>query len=304
MTAGPATGHPASIPQDRDDPTARPGSQTRVRVRPLSAPGGPTREDWVATEEPLEIRVETAGRATAVAVTMRTPGADFDLAAGFLLAEGVVRGREDIRQIGYCVDVALSEEQRYNVVTVRLRPTATVDLAPLERHFSITSACGVCGKTSLDALTVRGSAPLSPALTVSADVLSTLPERVRARQRLFDVTGGLHAAALCTPHGEVVAVREDVGRHNALDKLLGWAMLEGRTPLYEGIVLVSGRASFELAQKCVAAGVPILCAVSAPSSLAIDVAERFGLTLVGFLRDGRGNIYHDPGRIVGRAGNH
>ncbi|MEJ7761901.1 MAG: formate dehydrogenase accessory sulfurtransferase FdhD [Thermomicrobiales bacterium] len=264
----------------------------------MADPGGPTREDRVATEEPLEIRVEVAGRATTVAVTMRTPGADFELAAGFLMAEGVVRGREDIRQIGYCVDAALSEEQRYNVVTVRLRPTATVDLAPLERHFSITSACGVCGKTSLDDLSVRGLASLPPGLTVSPGILAALPETVRARQRLFDATGGLHAAALCTPEGEVIAVREDVGRHNALDKLLGWAMLEGMTPIRDGIVWVSGRASYELAQKCVAAGVPVLCAVSAPSSLAIDVAERFGLTLVGFLRDGRGNIYHDPGRIV------
>jgi len=263
----------------------------------LGGPDGRWREDRVATEEPLEIRAEVAGRATTVAVTMRTPGADFELAAGFLLAEGVVRGRDDIRTVGYCVDPTLSAEQRYNVITVTLRPGVTVDLGPLERHFSITSACGVCGKTSLDDLAGRGLHALQPGPAVAATTLVSLPESVRRRQRLFDATGGLHAAALCTPGGEVVAVREDVGRHNALDKLFGWAMLEGRTPLREGIVLVSGRASYELAQKCVSAGVPVLCAVSAPSSLAIDVARRFGLTLVGFLRDGRGNVYHDPGRI-------
>ena len=297
MRTGLPDGVPSRLSGDRDALPERPGSQTRVRLRALATPGGASREDRVATEEPLEIRVEVAGRTSTVAVTMRTPGADFELAAGFLLAEGVVRGRQDIRQIGYCVDAALSEEQRYNVVTVGLRSTATVDLAPLERHFSITSACGVCGKTSIDDLSGRGMEPLPSGPLVTPDVLAALPAAVRAHQRLFDATGGLHAAALCTPGGEVIAVREDVGRHNALDKLIGWAMLEGMTPLRERIVLVSGRASFELAQKCVTAGVPVLCAVSAPSSLAIEVARRFGLTLVGFLREGGGNIYHDQGRI-------
>lgn len=277
----------------------RPASQTRVRVRNISPNSSRTREDQVATEEPLEIRIETGSTVQQAAVTMRTPGNDFELAAGFLLAEGIVHLRDDIRQINYCIDPSLTAEQRYNVVTVNLAGETPVNFAPLERHFAITSACGVCGKTSLDQLEAQGTQPLLDGLVIPHSLLSGLPEALRSRQRLFDATGGLHAAALFDTNGQMVAVREDVGRHNALDKLLGWALLEGRLPAHDGIVLVSGRASFELAQKCAVGGVPILCAVSAPSSLAIDVAKRFNLTLVGFLRKDRCNVYAGFERIAG-----
>jgi FdhD protein len=275
----------------------RPTSQTRVRVRTVSAGTSRSRDDHVATEEPLEIRIGWSGGVRSAAVTMRTPGNDFELAAGFLLAEGIVRQREDLHEITYCVDPTLTAEQRYNVVTATLVGNRPVDFDPLNRDFTITSACGVCGKTSLDQLESRGAIPLSNGPEVRSSVLSALPEALRSRQRLFDATGGLHAAALFDTNGGLLAVREDVGRHNALDKLLGWALLDGRVPLHDAIVLVSGRASFELAQKCVVAGVPILCAVSAPSSLAIDVARRFNLTLVGFLREDRFNVYHGIDRI-------
>ncbi|HEV2109234.1 MAG TPA: formate dehydrogenase accessory sulfurtransferase FdhD [Thermomicrobiales bacterium] len=280
----------------------RPSSQTRVRMRAISARQSRIREDRVATEEPLEIRIDLGGDVRSAAVTMRTPGADFELATGFLLAEGIIREREDVRQISYCVDPGLTAEQRYNVVTVRLAGNRPVDFDPLNRHFLISSACGVCGKTSLDQLELQGAVPLPDGPVVPVSVLTGLPDALRSRQRLFDSTGGLHAAALFDADGSLMAVREDIGRHNALDKLLGWAMLDGRLPAHRGMVLVSGRASFELAQKCVAAGVPILCAVSAPSSLAIDVARRFNLTLVGFLREDRCNVYHGSHRIqVGEA---
>lgn len=277
----------------------RPGSQTRVRVHTIAGGSTRNREDRVATEEPLEIRIETGDAVQTAAVTMRTPGADFELAAGFLVAEGIVQRRDDIRQISYCVDASLTTEQRYNVVTVTLGGGKPVDFAPLDRHFAITSACGVCGKTSLAQLETRGITPVPDGPVVSASLLTGLPEALRSRQRLFDATGGLHAAALFDADGYLVAMREDVGRHNALDKLLGWALLEGRLPAHDGIVLVSGRASFELAQKCVVGGVSILCAVSAPSSLAIDVARRFNLTLVGFLREDRCNVYAGFERIDG-----
>lgn len=279
-------------------PAVRPASQTRVRVRNIAAGSSQNCEDQVATEEPLEIRIEGDFPVQQAAVTMRTPGNDFELAAGFLLSEGIVHHRDDIRQINYCIDPSLTAEQRYNVVTVMLAGGTPVDLAPLDRHFAITSACGVCGKTSLDQLETRGTARLPDGPVVPASLLTGLPEALRSRQRLFDTTGGLHAAALFDVDGQLVAVREDVGRHNALDKLLGWALLDGRLPAHDGIVLVSGRASFELAQKCAVAGIPVLCAVSAPSSLAIDVAKRFNLTLVGFLREDRCNVYAGFERVA------
>lgn len=276
----------------------RPTSQIRVRVRTIANDTSRSRDDRVATEEPLEIRIDTRGNVRSAAVTMRTPGNDFELTAGFLLAEGIIRRREDVREISYCVDPTLTTEQRYNVVTATLSGDRPVDFDPLNRNFAITSACGVCGKTSLDQLESYGAAPLPNGPEVAASVVFTLPETLRARQRLFEMTGGLHAAALFDAAGSLLAVREDVGRHNALDKLLGWAMLDGRIPLHDSMVLVSGRTSFELAQKCVVAGVPILCAVSAPSSLAIDVARRFNLTLVGFLREDHCNVYHGAQRIA------
>ncbi|MGI8643031.1 MAG: formate dehydrogenase accessory sulfurtransferase FdhD [Thermomicrobiales bacterium] len=278
-------------------PAVRPGSQTRVRLQALAAGASRRREDHVATEEPMEIRLDVGGNVTSAAVTMRTPGNDFELAAGFLLAESIVHRREDIRQVNYCVDPTITTEQRYNVVTVTLAHRTPVNLDPLNRHFAMTSACGVCGKTSLEQLEVQGVTAVPDGPVISAPVVTGLPASLRARQRLFEATGGLHAAALFDTAGELVAVREDVGRHNALDKLLGWALLDGRLPAHHGIVLVSGRASFELAQKCVVAGVPILCAISAPSSLAIEVAKRFNLTLAGFVREDRCNVYSGFERI-------
>lgn len=276
---------------------ARAKPKTRVRLTRVA--GGVARAggDLVAGEEPLEIRLQAGGQRASVAVTMRTPGNDFELAAGFLFAEGVVRARAEVSAIGYCTEA--DEAQRYNVVNVTLAGDALPALDRLERHFTVSSACGVCGKAHLEALELRGARRLAGGPRVPAEVLHGLPAALRRAQELFGATGGLHAAGLFTAGGELVAVREDVGRHNAMDKLLGWALLEGRD-LREALVCVSGRASFELLQKAVAAGVPLFAAVSAPSSLAVEVARRFGVTLVGFLRDERFNIYSEPQRVATR----
>jgi len=249
-------------------------------------------DDNLATEEPLEVRLVHGGHRFPVAVTMRTPGADFELAAGFLFNEGVLQGRERLRRISYCVDKGVGEEQRYNIVNVELAAAATpADIAPLERHFSMTSACGVCGKATLEALWARGYRALPEGPRLRPGMLVSLPAKLRQAQALFETTGGLHAAGLFTADGALVAVREDVGRHNAMDKLVGWALLKGKLPLAGHVVLVSGRSSFELVQKSLSAGVAALCSVSAPSSLAVDLAREFGLTLVGWLRDGRFKLY-------------
>lgn len=273
-------------------------SKTRTRVLTLSGEESRSRADTLATEEPLEIRLLTGHGHHTIGVTMRTPGADFELAAGFLHGEGVIRSREDVAQISYCVDPSVDAAQQYNIVNVRLRDDASPDLSPLERHFYTSSACGVCGKASLDSLRMRDYPPVPLGPEVSPELLYSLPEKLREVQGLFEVTGGLHAAALFNLQGELLQLREDVGRHNALDKLLGWALLEGKVPLRDHIVLVSGRSSFEILQKCLAASVPIVCAVSAPSSLAVDVARDFNMTLVGFLRGERCNVYTGRERIA------
>ena len=256
------------------------------------------KSDTLATEEPMEIRLVTGADTQTVAVTMRTPGADFELAAGFLYGEGIVSSRDDIRRISYCVDPEVDAEQQYNIVNVELRPGLDYDIRSLERHFYTTSACGVCGKASLEQLELRGCPVIPPGPEVSAGKIYSLPEKLRQAQRLFDSTGGLHAAALFDTEGKLLALREDVGRHNATDKLVGWALLEGKLPLNEHIVMVSGRSSFEILQKCLTAGVPIVCAISAPSSLAVDVARDFGMTLVGFLRGEKFNAYAGDERII------
>jgi FdhD protein len=257
---------------------ARRASKTRTRVRVVEDGKMRVKPDTLATEEPMEIRLLTGGGRQTVAVTMRTPGADFELAAGFLYGEGIVKSSDDIAKISYCVDADLDAEQQYNIVNVELRGGTEYDLRPLERHFYTSSACGVCGKASLEQLELRGCPVLGPGPEVSAEAIYSLPDKLREAQGLFDAEGNL------------VALREDVGRHNATDKLVGWALLEGRLPLSGHIVMVSGRSSFEILQKCLTAGVPFVCAISAPSSLAVDVAREFSMTLVGFLRERRFNV--------------
>jgi len=251
--------------------------------------------DALAPEEPLEIRV--GGRP--LAVTMRTPGHDFELAAGFLLSEGVVDGADDIRTIRYCAGEdahgpGARAQDRYNVLDV-------AGPGPVEpvRSVPVTSSCGLCGRTSIDAVRTRSRFDVSAdPLTVPAAVLAGLPGRLRAAQAGFDRTGGLHAAGLFDARGELVCAREDVGRHNAFDKVIGWATLGRRLPLGGHVILASGRASFELVQKAVLAGIPVLAAVSAPSSLAVDLAEESGLTLVGFLRGTTMNVYSGAQRVT------
>lgn len=253
------------------------------------------RPDTLAAEEPMEIRV--AGRA--LTITMRTPGDDFDLAVGFLVSEGVVRSASDVVSARYCAGATEDGTNTYNVVDVGLDPSLPpLDLS-LERNFYTTSSCGLCGKASLDA--VRTASAWSVAedpLRITPATLALLPERLRDSQRVFDRTGGLHAAALFSADGELLHLREDVGRHNAVDKVVGHAVREGMLPLRETILVVSGRASFELVQKAVMAGIPMLAAVSAPSSLAVDLAEENGLTLVGFLRGASMNVYAGAHRIT------
>lgn len=256
------------------------------------------RRDTLATEEPLEIRlVRPGGEVVPVAVTMRTPGADFDLAAGFLFGEGVLDGPDQLQAIRYCVGAA-DRPQRYNIVQAVLSSAAEYDEATLQRNFYATSSCGVCGKASIEAV-LRPTRPVgSGPATVSARTLTELPERLRGMQRVFDRTGGLHAAALFDPSGELLALREDVGRHNAMDKVVGAAFLARDLPLGDRIGLVSGRLSFELVQKAARAGLPILAGVSAPSSLAVELARNAGMTLVGFLRGSRFNVYTGAERIA------
>ena len=245
-------------------------------------------DDAVAVEAPLEVRI--GGRP--VAVLMRTPGDDEELVVGFLFGEGVIADADDILSIEE--PAGLTESERGNVLDVRL---CNARRPPPKRFFLSAAGCGVCGKPSLASLEIQ-SPPVSSRVTVSREALSTLPERLRAAQLLFTQTGGVHASGLFTPSGELVAVREDVGRHNALDKLVGWALGEGRVPLSERVLLESGRLSYELLQKAVAAGIPVVAGVGAPSSLAIDLAERFNVTLIGFLRPTRMNVYANPARVA------
>ena len=252
------------------------------------------RPDTLAAEEPMEIRVN--GRP--LTVTMRTPGGDFDLAIGFLVSEGVVHTADDVASVRYCAGATADGGNTYNVVDVGLAAHVPPPDASLERSFYTTSSCGLCGKASLEA--VRTSSAWSVAedtLRVTPELLTTLPERLREAQRVFDSTGGLHAAGLFDADGNLLCVREDVGRHNAVDKVIGHALREGLVPLRNSMLMVSGRASFELVQKAVMAGIPLLAAVSAPSSLAVDLADDNGLTLVGFLRGTSMNIYAGTDRI-------
>jgi FdhD protein len=279
------------------------GRTARRRVLRITLPGrdGPggtsARADLIAAEEPLGIRVD----GTALTMTMRTPGDDLELAAGFLVGEAVVRSPADITGIKLCDGTTCGHTDHDglgNIADVTLAAGITV-AASARRNFLTTSACGVCGKASIQDICVLPHAALAgDATRFAPDMLTGLPGRLRTAQRLFSSTGGLHAAGLFTAEGELVAVREDVGRHNAVDKVVGWALLDGRLPLSGCVLLVSGRASFELAQKAVLAGIPLLAAVSAPSSLAVELAEEAGLTLVGFLRGPSMNVYTGAHRLV------
>ncbi|MET8755559.1 formate dehydrogenase accessory sulfurtransferase FdhD [Streptomyces sp. NPDC004667] len=258
------------------------------------------RPDTLVAEEPLEIRLN----GKPLAITMRTPGDDFALAVGFLASEGVVAHASDVQAVTYCEGATEDGSNTYNVVNVQLARGVPVPDITLERNVYTTSSCGLCGKASLDAVRTATRFPglADDPVRVTAGLLGELPDRLRAAQKVFDRTGGLHAAGLFSADGELLDVREDVGRHNAVDKIVGRALQAGRLPLAGAVLLVSGRASFELAQKAVMAGIPVLAAVSAPSSLAVDLALESGLTLVGFLRGPDMNIYAGDHRIVLPAG--
>ncbi|GAA4344619.1 formate dehydrogenase accessory sulfurtransferase FdhD [Angustibacter luteus] len=252
------------------------------------------RPDTVTVEEPLQVRVD--GRP--LTVTMRTPGDDFDLALGFLVGEGLVSGADDVRTLMHCLDEDADGHPTYNVVDVALSPGVVLPEVSLERSFASTSACGVCGTTSIDAVRRRSPYDVAADRTpIAPQVLADLPEALAREQAAFERTGGLHAAGLFTAAGELLVVREDVGRHNAVDKVVGWAAREHRLPLAGHVLVVSSRASFELTQKAVMAGIPCLAAISAPSSLAIELAEQSGLTLVGFLRPPRLSVYAGGDRL-------
>jgi FdhD protein len=274
----------------------------RLAIHRIASRGITAVDDAVAVEEPLEIRLafsDGEGRRAeqSISVTMRTPGDDGSLAAGFLFTEGIVRKRGDIATIAPCGPP--SADGLINVVRVELARDVGVDLGRLERHFYTSSSCGVCGKSSLEAVAVQGHYTIdTTGMQISADLLERLPDALRERQSVFEATGGLHASGLFDADGALVDVREDVGRHNALDKVIGAALLDDRLPLSTCGVLVSGRASFELLQKAMMAGIPIVAAVGAPSSLAVDLARAFNITLIGFLKAGQFNVYAHPGRLV------
>ena len=253
------------------------------------------KSDRLAMEEPLEIRLSVANTVSTISITMRTPGDDFELVAGFLLAEGVIESRKQIHEIAYCLDADPGRTQRYNVVTARL--IGVPGRASIERLVMTSSACGICGSASIEAVHLAGHPEIGTGPVIPFEVLASLPDVLRSGQTAFGETGGVHGIGLFNLAGEMVCIREDVGRHNAVDKVLGWAMLEDRLPLSESILMVSGRVSFEIVQKALRAGIPIVAAVSAATSLAVGLAEDVGMTLVGFLRGSNGVIYSNRQRI-------
>ncbi|MSQ91268.1 MAG: formate dehydrogenase accessory sulfurtransferase FdhD [Phycisphaerales bacterium] len=282
----------------------RPAQSIHAPVIRVAGAASTIRSDCLAIEEPLEIRIDALVGARrqikSISITMRTPGFDAELAAGFLFTEGILRSPADIIEIVGCGQ-GTGAHDGSNTVEVRVRDHAVVLWPAVERHFYSTSSCGVCGKASLDALEVPGLQPITrDGFKIAAAEIHTLQEKVRAHQAVFEQTGGLHGAALFSSDGELLAVREDVGRHNAVDKLLGWQFMAGMTPLASRLLFLSGRASFELVQKALVAGIPMIVAVGAPSSLAVELAKRFDLTLIGFVRDGRFNIYNGEWRVNSR----
>lgn len=270
-------------------------SKTKTKIWVVSEGQERSRFDELATEEPLEIRLSPTNKT--LAVTMRTPGADFELVAGFLYSEGMIKNKSDIVKMSYCVDPNIDGEQRQNIVNVTLKPELNLNLKSLERHFFTNSSCGVCGKASIESLEQKGCPILTNDWLVNPNIIYNLPEQLKTAQSVFNTTGGLHAAALFNPEGTLLKLREDVGRHNALDKLIGSGFLADELPLNQRIVLVSGRTSFEIIQKCLMARIPIICAISAPSSLAVSLAQVFNITLIGFLRGQRFNVYSGRSRL-------
>jgi len=276
------------------DTARRPGATVPVRATTVREGRHDERSDRVATEEPLEIRIARGADADfPLAVTMRTPGNDFELAVGLLVSEGIVRSGDDVVSVRYCSEA----EQLYNVVTVQLRGDVTIDRAHLARNLTMSSACGVCGKASIDAIRTEACAPIAPGPVVDGDVVAALPHRLREHQRLFESTGGLHAAGLFDATGGLAFVREDIGRHNAVDKIVGALCMQGLLPVSDRVLVVSGRASFEIMQKAAAAGIGFVAAVGAPSSLAVQTAQELGITLCGFVRDGGFNMYAGQQRV-------
>jgi FdhD protein len=266
----------------------------RRRASHLTADTVTTRPETLAVEEPMEIRIN----GTAITVTMRTPGSDVELAQGFLLTEGVIGQRDDIARVQYCRGADEDGVNSYNVLDVSLAPNVVMPDVDVTRNFYTTSSCGVCGKGSIDAIRlISRHSPGDDPTVVATETLSAMPDQLRSAQRIFATTGGLHGAALFDADGTMLVVREDIGRHNAVDKVIGWALENDRIPLTGTVLLVSGRASFELTQKAVMAGIPVLAAVSAPSSLAVDLAGQAGLTLVAFLRGDSMNVYTRPDRV-------
>jgi FdhD protein len=267
----------------------------RRQVQHLTADQAVTRPETLVVEEPLELRVN----GTPVTVTMRTPGSDIELAQGFLLTEGVIASREDVLTIRYCGGRGEDGANAYNVLDVTLAPGVKPPEHDVTRNFYTTSSCGVCGKASLDAVRlISRHCPGEDPVTVAAATLKAMPGQLRSAQKVFASTGGLHAAALFDAQGAILAVREDIGRHNAVDKVIGWALEHQRIPVTGCVLLVSGRASFELTQKALLAGIPVLAAVSAPSSLAVSLADESGITLVAFLREDSMNVYTRADRIT------
>ncbi len=270
------------------------GSQ-KIQVISFDGLNQRSRADVVVQEEPLELRLEMAGTRQTVYTTMRTAGHDFELALGWCLSEGIISKLEDVAKVSYCLPKKL--EQRFNIVNLKLRNGLIV--AVDKRHTLSTSACGVCGKANLEALEMHCQ-PIQSQVQIAPDTLYALPDKLRAAQTIFESTGGIHAAGLFSSQGDLLALREDVGRHNAVDKLIGWAIMQPQN-LEQTILLVSGRVGFEIAQKAIQAQIPVLASVSAPSSLAIDVAKHFDLTLIGFLRGQKMNLYAGAKRIGGTA---
>jgi FdhD protein len=272
----------------------------KVTTIDVATPSTSTRPDTLTVEEPLELRVN----GTPLTVTMRTPGHDIELVHGFLMAEGLIRSVEDIALARYCEGAVVSgesgfDENTYNVIDVTLAAGVAAPDASATRAFFTNSSCGVCGKASIEQLRAQSAFDVrSDPVELAAKVVVELPDALRREQRSFDKTGGLHAAGLATADGELLVVREDVGRHNAVDKVVGWALQNGRVPAAGCVLVVSGRASFELVQKAIMAGIPALAAVSAPSSLAVECADDAGMTLLGFVRDARLNVYAGGHRIT------